>query len=113
MSQSLDQCTQTSGYIRTRNRTRVEFGSNKQPSVGTGANAFPAGFDPKPAPYNVSFTGTACSEPKLIELAFALPEIKSKEVFVRLHHRCSLYDVLNNYGANGEDFLVLGYRRYF
>ncbi len=49
----------------------------------------------------------------LIELAFALPEIKSKEVFVRLHHRCSLYDLLNNYGANGEDFLVLGYRRYF
>jgi amidase len=38
---------------------------------GTGANAFPPGFDPKPAPYNVSFTGTACSEPKLIELAYA------------------------------------------
>src|ERR1041385_4434834 len=27
---------------------------------GTGANAFPPGFDPKPAPFGVSFTGTAC-----------------------------------------------------
>ncbi|MQA31334.1 MAG: hypothetical protein GEU82_16115 [Luteitalea sp.] len=26
---------------------------------------FPAGFDAQPAPYGVSFTGTACSEPKL------------------------------------------------
>lgn len=49
----------------------------------------------------------------MMELAFSLPETQSKEVFVRLHHRCSIYDVLNNYGANGEDFLVLGYRRYF
>lgn len=49
----------------------------------------------------------------LIEFAFSLPRIKSKEVFVRLHHRCAIYDLLNNYGANGEDFLVLGYRRHF
>src|SRR6185503_19209314 len=41
------------------------------PVTGTGANAFPAGFDPKPAPYGVSFTGGACSEPKLITLAYA------------------------------------------
>jgi hypothetical protein len=33
----------------------------------------------------------------LIELDFSLPEIKSNEVFFRLHHRCSLYDLLNNY----------------
>lgn len=49
----------------------------------------------------------------LIELAFSLPEMKSKEVFVRLHHRCTINDWLNNYGANGEDFLALGYRRHF
>jgi hypothetical protein len=49
----------------------------------------------------------------LIELAFSLPRLKSKEVFVRLHHRCSSYDFLNDYGANGEDFLALGYRRHF
>src|SRR5260221_12644715 len=33
------------------------------------APAFPAGFDAKPSPFGVSFTGTACSEPKLLELA--------------------------------------------
>jgi amidase len=38
---------------------------------GTGANAFPAGFEPRPAPFGVSFTGMACSEPRLIELAYA------------------------------------------
>ena len=45
---------------------------------GTGATAFPAGFDPKPAPFNVSFTGTACSEPKLIELAYAFEQATKK-----------------------------------
>ena len=49
----------------------------------------------------------------LIEFDFSLPRIKSKEVFVRLHHRCSIYDLLNDYGANGEDFLALGYRHHF
>jgi hypothetical protein len=49
----------------------------------------------------------------LIEFDFSLPREKSKEVFVRLHHRCAIYDLLNNYGVNGEDFLTLGYRRYF
>ncbi|HEY6361617.1 MAG TPA: amidase family protein, partial [Vicinamibacterales bacterium] len=29
----------------------------------------PAAFDARPAPFGVSFTGTACSEPRLIELA--------------------------------------------
>jgi hypothetical protein len=49
----------------------------------------------------------------LIEFDFSLAQQKSKEVFVRLHHRCAIYDLLNNYGANGEDFLAIGYRRYF
>ena len=48
--------------------------------AGTGATAFPAGFEPKPAPFNVSFTGTACSEPKLIELAFAFEQATKKRV---------------------------------
>ena len=51
----------------------VPFGFVPVPA-GTGANAFPAGFEPKPSPYNVSFTGTACSEPKLIELAYAFEQ---------------------------------------
>jgi len=47
---------------------------------GTGPNAFPAGFEPKPAPYNVTFTGTACSEPKLIELAYAFEQATKKRI---------------------------------
>jgi len=49
----------------------------------------------------------------LVELAFSLPEKKTNEVFLRLHHRCTIYDLLNNYGANGEDFFALGYRQFF
>ncbi len=49
----------------------------------------------------------------LAELAFSLPQIKSEEIFLRLHHRCAMYDVINNYGANGEDFFALGYRHFF
>jgi amidase len=47
---------------------------------GQGPNAFPPGFDPKPAPYNVTFTGTACSEPKLIELAYAFEQATKKRI---------------------------------
>jgi hypothetical protein len=49
----------------------------------------------------------------MIEFAFSSPKEKSEQVFIRLHHRCTVYDLLNNYGANGEDFLSLGYRQYF
>jgi amidase len=45
-----------------------------------GGSAFPQGFDPKPAPYGVSFTATACSEPKLIELAYAFERATKKRV---------------------------------
>jgi amidase len=45
-----------------------------------GGAAFPDGFDPKPAPYGVSFTGTACSEPRLIELAYAFEQASRKRV---------------------------------
>lgn len=49
----------------------------------------------------------------MIELAFSRPQDKSREVFLRLHHRSTIYDLLNNYGANGEDFLTFGYRYRF
>lgn len=49
----------------------------------------------------------------LVELAFSLPHEKTEEIFLRLHHRCTIYDLLNNYGANGEDFFAVGYRHYF
>ena len=34
----------------------------------------PEGFDPKPQPFGVSFTGLACSEPRLIELGYAFEQ---------------------------------------
>ena len=37
-------------------------------------SGFPAGFTPKPAPIGVSFSGTACSEPRLLELAYAFEQ---------------------------------------
>jgi amidase len=40
--------------------------------------AFPEGFEAKPIPYGVSFTGMACSEPRLIELAYAFEQATKK-----------------------------------
>jgi amidase len=40
----------------------------------------PAGFDAKPAPMGVSFTGTACSEPRLIEIAYAFEQATKRRV---------------------------------
>jgi amidase len=42
--------------------------------------AFPAEFHARPTPYGVSFTGMACSEPKLIELAYAFEQATKKRV---------------------------------
>jgi amidase len=41
---------------------------------------FPPGFDPKPQPYGVGFTGPACSEPKLLQLAYAFEQATKKRV---------------------------------
>jgi amidase len=48
--------------------------------AGTGAAAFPDGFVPRPAPYGVSFTAGACSEPRLIELAYAFEQATRKRI---------------------------------
>jgi hypothetical protein len=61
----------------------------------------------------VSGKGSRTLNLLLIELGFALPAMSSKEIFVRLHHRCTIYNLLNDYGAEGEDFLALGYRYRF
>ena len=42
--------------------------------------AFPAGFNPKPSPFGVAFTGTACSEPRLIEIGFAFEQATKRRV---------------------------------
>ena len=42
--------------------------------------SFPDGFDAKPAPFGVSFTGTACSEPRLLALAWAFEQATKRRV---------------------------------
>ena len=42
--------------------------------------AFPDGFNAKPQPYGVSFTGMACSEPTLLKLAYAFEQATKKRV---------------------------------
>jgi len=42
--------------------------------------AFPDAFNAKPGPMGVSFTGMACSEPKLIEIAYAFEQATKKRV---------------------------------
>jgi amidase len=42
--------------------------------------AFPDGFNAKPEPYGVSFTGMACSEPRLLALAYAFEQATRKRV---------------------------------
>lgn len=41
---------------------------------------YPAGFELAPAPYGVSFTGMACSEPRLIELAYSFEQATKRRV---------------------------------
>jgi len=42
--------------------------------------AFPAGFNARDQPYGVAFTGGACSEPRLIEIAYAFDQATKKRV---------------------------------
>jgi amidase len=41
---------------------------------------FPEGFTPKPGPFGVSFTGMACSEPRLVELAYSFEQATKRRV---------------------------------
>jgi amidase len=51
---------------------------------GTVPNAptpgFPAGFDAKPQPFGVSFSGMACGEPRLLEIAYAFEQATKRRV---------------------------------
>ena len=40
----------------------------------------PDGFNAKPMPYGISFSGMACSEPRLIELAYAFEQATKKRI---------------------------------
>src|SRR5579862_6073038 len=41
---------------------------------------FPSGFNAKPAPFGIGFTGTACAEPRLIEIAYAFEQASKRRV---------------------------------
>ena len=50
------------------------------PTLPPNAPQYPEGFTAQPAPFGVSFTGTACSEPRLIALAYAFEQATKKRV---------------------------------
>jgi amidase len=41
---------------------------------------FPEGFAARPAPLGIRFTGTACSEPRLIEIAYGFEQATRRRV---------------------------------
>jgi len=55
-------------------------GQSLPASLAPTSGAYPAGFALAPAPYGVSFTGMACSEPRLIELAYAFEQASKRRV---------------------------------
>ena len=55
-------------------------GQSLPASLAPTSGAYPDGFTLQPAPYGVSFTGMACSEPRLIELAYAFEQASKKRV---------------------------------
>jgi amidase len=54
----------------------VPFGT----APNTPKDPFPSGFNPSPRPFGVSFTGMACSEPRLIELGYAFEQATKRRV---------------------------------
>ena len=51
------------------------------PNVPTAPAApFPEGFNAKPSPYGLSFTGMACSEPRLLALAYSFEQATKRRV---------------------------------
>ena len=59
---------------------------------------YPDGFKLGAAPYGVSFTGTACSEPRLIELAYSFEQATKRRVPRPAHHSKRL----NGHGRRQE-----------
>jgi amidase len=45
-----------------------------------GGPPFPEGFEPRPAPFGVGFNGAACSEPRLVEIAYAFEQATRRRV---------------------------------
>jgi amidase len=49
--------------------------------------AFPEGFGAKPTPFGVSFTGLACTEPRLLALGYAFEQATRRRVPPELQRR--------------------------
>jgi amidase len=45
-----------------------------------GTPSHPPGFDARPAPFGVGFSGAACSEPRLVEIAYAFEQLTRRRV---------------------------------
>ncbi|MET0282809.1 MAG: amidase family protein, partial [Steroidobacteraceae bacterium] len=54
--------------------------SSPRGGAAPAAAAYPDGYELAPAPYGVSFTGMACSEPRLIELAYAFEQATRRRI---------------------------------
>jgi len=61
--------------VETRGRASAGEAPNPNPPP---ASPFPPGFNPKPQPFGLSFTGMACSEPTLLRLAYAFEQATKK-----------------------------------
>ena len=83
-------------------------------------------LDLRLAPFGISYTSSVSPLERgpngqgsqtlnflMIEAAWSPKFSPRHEWFARLHHRCTIYDLINNHGANGEDFFALGWRRRF
>ena len=50
------------------------------PPTASASSPFPAGFDPKPAPFSAAFVALPCNEPRLIEIAYAFEQATKRRV---------------------------------
>ncbi|PID49890.1 MAG: hypothetical protein CR991_04390 [Proteobacteria bacterium] len=48
-----------------------------------------------------------------LAVSTANKQLSESEIFVRLHHRCTVFELWGDNVKNGEDFLAVGYRHYF
>ena len=58
----------------------VPFGMVRNVPVPPTPSPFPDGFEPRPAPFGVSFSGMACSEPRLIELGYGFEQATKRRM---------------------------------
>ncbi len=49
-------------------------------TVPANTKGVPPGFDPQPSPYSAAFIGLPCSEPRLIEIAYAFEQLTKRRV---------------------------------